>query len=218
MKLIQLLSDSDIDQLMAVIGQTEWRNGGDTATGSAKDRKKNLQITETDRVMAPVFMQLKTMLVKHAALRYTAFPRKVVNIRVAKYGVGDAYGWHVDQAIMEGHRSDISFTIFLSGSDSYDGGELELDMDGRKFMAKGEKGQMFFYPTGVLHQVRPVTRGERVVIVGWFESLIPNAEDRENLITLFRETAALRKKIDEPEAFDKLNWAIQHMVRRLASR
>ena len=217
MKSLDLLSDDEIQRIISELGKTEWCDGRHTATGSAKDRKKNQQITETDPVMRNIFLTLKQLIVSHASLRYTAFPRKVVNIRAARYSVGDAYGWHVDQAIMEGSRADISFTIFLNPKESYEGGELEFDFGTHKFMLKGEKGQMIFYPTSVLHQVRPVTKGERLVIVGWIESMIPIAEDRDSLIIMFQEISNLRKKFDAPTEFDKLNQAAQHMV-RMASR
>ena len=217
MKLLNLLAESEVEQILAGLGRAEWRNGDETAYGSARDRKKNQQITENDPVMANAFSQLKSFIVRQNGIKITAFPRQVLNIRAAKYLKGDSYGWHVDQATMSGHRSDISFTIFLSGKDAYDGGELEADYGTHKVAVKGDKGQIVIYPTGVLHQVREVIRGERLVIVGWIESLVPNNEDRENLTALYVETTALKKRLNQPEAFDKLNRAIEHMV-RMASR
>lgn len=38
--------------------------------------------------------------------------------------VNDAYGEQVDELIMDGARTDISFTVFLSRPETYDGGEL----------------------------------------------------------------------------------------------
>ena len=49
---------------------------------------------------------------------------------VSRYEPGMAYGLHVDAPIMgePNHvRSDVSFTLFLSDPDSYDGGELAFD-------------------------------------------------------------------------------------------
>lgn len=218
MRIFQLLSDSDIEQLLAALSKAQWRDGGETAHGAAKERKKNQQITELDPVMGPAFAQLKQFIAKQEALRYSAFIRQVLNVRAAKYGEGDGYGWHVDLAIMDGFRSDISFTIFLNGKDEYDGGELEFDYGTHQLKVKGDKGQMIFYPTGLLHQVRPVTKGERLVIVGWIESLIPNAEDRENLYTLFQQVSTLKSRTPEGGSeFDKLDWALQYLVRRFAN-
>lgn len=217
MKLLNLFSENDVRHILDALAKTEWRDGGETASGSAKNRKKNEQITENDPVVSKNFEQIKVFITRHAALRVIAFPRKVINVRAARYSEGDSYGWHVDQATMSGHRSDLSFTIFLSDKDAYDGGELEADYGTHKVTVKGGKGQMVVYPTGLLHQVRPVTRGERLVIVGWIESLVPNNDDRENLTALYAETSALKKKLNEPEAFDTLNRAVEHMV-RMASR
>jgi predicted 2-oxoglutarate/Fe(II)-dependent dioxygenase YbiX len=37
------------------------------------------------------------------------------------------YGSHVDDALMQGMRTDVSFTLFLSDPESYDGGELVIE-------------------------------------------------------------------------------------------
>ena len=47
----------------------------------------------------------------------------------SRYGAGDDYGSHVDDAIIDGARSDLSFTLFLAAPESYEGGELD-DRDG----------------------------------------------------------------------------------------
>ena len=37
------------------------------------------------------------------------------------------YGAHVDDALMNGMRSDVSFTLFLSDPATYDGGALVIE-------------------------------------------------------------------------------------------
>ena len=37
------------------------------------------------------------------------------------------YGTHVDDPIMKGNRTDLSFTLFLSETDSYEGGGLVME-------------------------------------------------------------------------------------------
>ena len=218
-KLINFLSEQDIRTLEESFAKTEWKDGAATASGSAKARKKNWQITETDTEVSPVFRKLKQFMMDHDALKFMVFPHKIINIRAAKYTLGDGYGWHVDHATMGGYRSDISFTIFLSEKSGYEGGELEFDFGTHKMRVKGEKGQMVFYPTGVLHRVSPVIKGERVVIVGWIQSLISVAEDRDQLATLIGETYRLRHKFcPDPtdQNVDALNRAVQHMIRRFS--
>ena len=43
---------------------------------------------------------------------------------LSRYEPGMDYGSHVDDALMHGVRTDVSFTLFLSDPESYDGGAL----------------------------------------------------------------------------------------------
>jgi PKHD-type hydroxylase len=104
-----------------------------------------------------------------------------------------AYGSHVDDAIMDGKRTDMSFTLFLSEPASYDGGELVIEATGGDTVIKLAPGDMVLYQTTSLHRVEEVTRGERLAIVGWVRSYIRNPEHRELLFDLDQTVAALRE-------------------------
>ena len=43
---------------------------------------------------------------------------------------------------------------------------------------KEPKGTLLFYPSGVMHEVLPVTSGRRIAFVGWVESHIQNSQER----------------------------------------
>jgi PKHD-type hydroxylase len=65
---------------------------------------------------------------------------------------------------------------------------------------KGEAGQLVLYPSGSIHEVRPVTRGERIVCIGWIESLVADAARREMLFDLENLRAALRQQLPAQSA------------------
>jgi PKHD-type hydroxylase len=65
---------------------------------------------------------------------------------------------------------------------------------------KGEAGYLVLYPSGSIHEVKPVTRGERIVCVGWIESLVADAGQREMLFDLENLRAALRQKLPAQSA------------------
>ena len=114
----------------------------------------------------------------------------------ARYGPGGQYGLHTDNAVMfdEGGwpvRTDISFTMFLSDLDSYEGGALVVSDPAQDREFRPEAGSAIFYPTGQLHRVTPVTRGERLVCVGWLQSLIRRADQRELLFDLEQVRAGM---------------------------
>jgi len=78
------------------------------------------------------------------------------------------YGKHVDRAINIAVRK-LSISIQLTNPEEYDGGELKLyDGDDEKgtVMSK-EQGTLVIFPSYVLHEVMPVTKGTRNSLVTW---------------------------------------------------
>ena len=86
---------------------------------------------------------------------------------------GGYYRAHFD-APQNGHFSN---TLFLSEPDEYEGGELEILIGGEIKQFKANAGQVVTYETGLAHQVRPVTKGERKALIWWTHSMIPNMTD-----------------------------------------
>ena len=86
---------------------------------------------------------------------------------------GGYYRAHFD-APQNGHFSN---TLFLSDPDEYEGGELEILVDGELKQFKAKAGQVVTYETGLAHQVRPVTKGERKALIWWTHSMILNMTD-----------------------------------------
>ena len=110
-----------------------------------------------------------------------------------RYEAGQAYGRHVDDAIMGPEttriRTDLSFTLFLSDPGTYEGGSLVVEgLDGDR-QARLPAGSLVLYPTGALHEVEPVTSGIRLAGVGWVQSLIRRPDQREILFDLARARA-----------------------------
>ena len=77
------------------------------------------------------------------------------------------YGKHVDRGINMQIRK-LSFSLQLSNPKSYEGGELCL-YEGDKPLSgiPKEQGTLIVFPSYVLHEVTPVTKGERNSLVGW---------------------------------------------------
>jgi PKHD-type hydroxylase len=76
------------------------------------------------------------------------------------------YGKHVDRAVNICVRK-LSISIQLTNPEDYEGGELKL-YDGEKetIMDKAQ-GTLIIFPSYVLHEVMPVTKGERNSLVTW---------------------------------------------------
>jgi PKHD-type hydroxylase len=78
------------------------------------------------------------------------------------------YGKHVDRGINMSVRK-LSISIQLTNPDDYEGGELKLydgDDNEANVMDKTQ-GTLIIFPSYVLHEVMPVTKGERNSLVTW---------------------------------------------------
>jgi PKHD-type hydroxylase len=116
------------------------------------------------------------------------FPRRVAAPTLARYAPGMKYGPHTDAAFLalgpEPLRSDVSCTIFISDPKDYQGGELHIHLGTEAVSVKGEAGSAVFYPSTTVHQVVPVSSGERIVMITFIESQIPDQLQRELLYSL----------------------------------
>ncbi len=134
------------------------------------------------------------------AARDFVFPQRVAIPQLARYETGMNYGPHVDAAFLpvgaQPLRSDVSCTVFISEPGSYQGGELVVYLGSESVRLKGNAGSAVFYASTALHQVAPVTLGERLVMITFIESQIPDAMQRELLYTLGEVKALEGLKID----------------------
>ncbi len=76
------------------------------------------------------------------------------------------YGKHID-AVFNGQVRKLSFTLQLSESDDYEGGDLNLYIRDEPETMKRSQGSVAVFPSYVLHQVTPVTKGTRYALVSW---------------------------------------------------
>lgn len=189
-----VLSAADLEEVRASLATATFVDGRATAGWSARLVKSNLQASltpEVERVRALV----ETRLGDHAVFALAARPKTILGPLFSRYRPGHAYGAHVDDALMGGVRSDVSFTLFLSEPDSYDGGELVIDGTAGEEAFKLAPGSVVIYPATSLHRVAPVTRGERLAAAGWVRSYIRDAGRRELLFDL----EAARRRIFDRE-------------------
>ena len=133
--------------------------------------------------------KVETALRAHPLFQSAARPKALTRFIVSRYNIGQTYGLHVDNALMQGLRTDLSFTLFLSDPASYDGGALVIEDHFEARAIKLSAGEVILYPATTLHRVEPVTRGTRLAVVGWVQSLIRDPAQREILFDLDQAVA-----------------------------
>lgn len=214
-KLFKVFSRDQVDAIKEIIDTMAWQDGRETAKGAAKDKKKNFQILQN----TPGFDKLMPYIVEaHRAstVRNYTYVKEIVDPRVASYREGGEYDWHVDVALLAQKRTDLSFTMFLAEKDSYEGGEMEIELSGTKVLVKGNAGEMIVYPSGLMHRVNPVISGNRLVIVGWLTSHIKLQEQRERMNGMLLEIIRIREKLG-PNEVETLNKLYHQLVRDFSS-
>ncbi len=215
--LIQIANVIDAAMIAAVrdaaAAEGFWRDGCLTAKGRARDAKKNEQALAA----APAKGVLETLaraILENETVRGAAQPAALARIMLNRYGEGMEYGAHVDAPYIDGVRTDISFTLFLSDPADYDGGELMIDSAGAEDAVKLAAGSLVLYPATSLHRVARVTRGTRLAAVGWIKSRVRSAEHRAVMFELERIGADLAR-IDAPgELRDRLANLKNNLLRQ----
>ncbi|TAD80964.1 MAG: Fe2+-dependent dioxygenase [Sphingomonadales bacterium] len=203
------------------IALLEWRDGRETAGSVAREVKRNEQAAMDSTAGRSLQDEISRILWDNPVFRAAAQPRRFSPLIISRTGPDGRYGAHVDNALMgrgaQRLRTDLSFTLFLTPPGDYDGGELVIHAAGMTQEVKGEVGHMVLYPSGSIHEVRPVTRGTRIVCVGWIESLIADPAQREMLFDLENLRTALRQQLpsQSPELLT-LDKTIANLLRMWA--
>ena len=190
-------------------------DGKKTAGRFARDVKANDQAAASAARDA-VLTRVEQALAAHPVFRSAARPKALSRLILSRYRTGQTYGLHVDDALMQGLRTDLSFTLFLSDPGSYDGGALIIEDHFESRAIKLAAGDMILYPATTLHQVEPVTRGERLAAVGWVQSLIRDAGQREILFDLDQSVEECFAATGKSPQFDRLAKTRSNLLRMWA--
>ena len=192
----------EIPDLLTAAEVAELRQIGDTApfvdgriSNPHNQTKANLRLNDRDAFQRSAQMMM-TAFGRSAAFDNWAFPKTLAVPTLTKYALGGKYGVHADAGYMPmgpdkpALRSDLSCTIFISAPETYDGGELVIHLGARSVAIKGAAGSAVVYPSTTLHEVMPVTRGDRLVGLTFIESRLRDPAQRDLLHEL-NEVAAL---------------------------
>ncbi|MGQ0801724.1 MAG: Fe2+-dependent dioxygenase [Pseudomarimonas sp.] len=211
-----VLSDAQLSAISEVLADaTLYRDGAQTAGALARPVKHNLQARDGPKVESALAL-IGDALLAHPILRSAARPKCLVRIMANRYESGMHYGNHVDDPIIAGERTDLSFTLMLSDPMDYDGGELVIESDDQTQLYRLARGELLLYPAHTLHRVETVSRGQRVAIVGWIRSWIADAAQREVLFDLDRVVETLLTASTERTTLDRLQRARARLMRMWA--
>lgn len=207
-----VLSADDLALVRETLARARFVDGRETAGYAARQVKNNRQAAN-DRSLETLRELVAHRIVDNDLFRTAVRPKALTPLMFSRYEPGMEYGSHVDDAVMQGLRTDVSFTLFLGDPDDYDGGELVIESTAGEDAVKLPAGAMVAYPSTTLHRVNPVTRGARLAAVGWARSLIRDQARRELLFDLDTARRRLFAREGKSPDFDLLAKSTANLLR-----
>ncbi|MBD2578169.1 Fe2+-dependent dioxygenase [Oscillatoria sp. FACHB-1406] len=214
-----VLALEELDSLKGLLERVVPVDGKTTAGWYAKSVKNNLQLDRDAPETQEAQEFVSQAFARNALFQAAVNPKKIHTILFSRYDRGMSYGTHVDNAFMGKEafwRADVSFTLFLSPPDSYEGGELVIEEGDGERSYKLEAGSAIVYPSSSLHRVETVTAGTRWAAVGWVQSLLRDPRDRELLFDLDTVRRSIFAKEGKTLEFDLISKTYSNLLRRWA--
>lgn len=215
----QVLEPEDLARVQEALQRVPWVSGKRTAGAAARGVKENLQADGADAEVRGLEQFVAQALRRHPLFDIAARPARLTRLLFSRYEPGMTYGAHTDDALMGGEdklRTDLAFTLFLADRASYGGGELVVQSPLGDQTIGLEAGDAILYPAGSIHHVAPVTRGVRLAAVGWIESFVPDATQRETLFDLSITRSRLAQIGVDREELLRLDKSISNLLRMWA--
>ncbi|MBL8012784.1 MAG: Fe2+-dependent dioxygenase [Candidatus Omnitrophica bacterium] len=198
-----VLTSQQVLEARKILSESAWVDGRVTAGHQSSKAKDNMQVPEDHPAARQVGDMILAALGKNPLFLSAALPLKVFPPLFNRYAGGQSFGTHVDNAIRQvtgtPHRlrTDLSATLFFTGPEEYDGGELCIEDTYGVKSVKLPAGHMILYPSTSLHHVTPVTRGDRICSFFWMQSMIRDDGQRSILFDL--DSAIQRISHDHPQ-------------------
>ena len=213
----QVLDAERVQEVQGLLRHADFIDGKLSAGKEAQQVKQNQELSANSPQRRRLDALVMSALVQHPQYQAAVLPLRVATAFYVRYQVGMGYGFHIDDPVMGPmsgrYRSDISTTVFLNEPEAYEGGELVIRSSFGEQRIKAAAGSAVIYPSSTLHQVTPVTQGERLVAVTWAQSLVKSAEQRELLYQLAQAREGLLAKAPNSAELAQLSTAYSNLVR-----
>lgn len=215
-RILRVLTDEEIGECRRIAAAAQFVDG--RISNPHNIAKQNEQLHEAGPYQQSSDL-LRQALIRSEAFRNFSFAYALAPPMMTRYKPGMKYGAHADAAFLPlpagTLRSDLSCTIFLNEPGDYEGGELRISLGDAVLSFKLEPGEAIVYPSDTLHEVMPVTKGERLVAITFIQSLIQDPF-RRNLLYNLNEVAALEGTTMSAENFTRLQLVQNQLMRHWA--
>lgn len=215
-----LFNAAELAALRQQLLAQDWVDGKVTAGVQSARAKANRQLPEDNSIGRQLGELILRRLSDNALFMSAALPKRIYPPLFNRYGDGEAFGFHVDNAVRgikgvrERVRTDLSATLFLADPQSYDGGELVIRDTFGERRVKLPAGHLVLYPGSSLHRVEPVSRGERLASFFWVESLVREDSQRQMLLDMDVAIQRLTVQGADEQSLLELTGVYHNLLRR----
>jgi PKHD-type hydroxylase len=212
-RVLKILSDSEVAECRKIAASAPFVDG--RITNPHNKTKQNEQLHDAQAYQKSSQLLLQAF-GRSEEFREFAFPAVIAPPLITRYKPCMKYGAHADAAYMQlpgsAIRSDLSCTVFLNDPRDYDGGDLHIQIGDAHLRFKLNPGDAIVYPSDTMHEVVPVTKGERLVAITFIQSRVPDPFKRHMLFEL-NEVAALEGLQMKQENFNRLQLVQANLLR-----
>lgn len=212
-RIIDILTEREVAECREIAAGATFVDG--KVSNPHNKAKQNEQLHEQIAYQKSAKLIIDAMTRSPEFLEFV-FPAQIAPPLLTRYRPGMRYGAHADAAYLPlpggTLRSDISCTIFLNEPESYEGGSLHVRLGDADLRFKLPPGQAILYPSDTLHEVEPVTEGERLVAITFIQSRVPDPFKRSLLFEL-NEIAALEGNNMSQDNFSRLQLVQANLLR-----
>ena len=212
-RVLDILTPQEVAECRQIAAHATFVDG--KVSNPHNKAKQNEQLHEPTAYEHSAKLVLQALL-RSEEFREFSFPAQIAPPLLTRYKPGMSYGAHADAAFLQlPHgtvRSDLSCTIFINEPTDYEGGSLHIRLVDGSMRFKLKPGQAIVYPSDTLHEVEPVTKGERLVAITFIQSRVKDPFQRNMLFEL-NEVAALEGLKMEQENFSRLQLVQANLLR-----
>jgi PKHD-type hydroxylase len=219
----EVLSKEQVAHCRNLLLGAKWVDGNVTSGTQAAKAKRNFQLPEEGDEAQEIQKIILDALSNNALFFTAALPKKIFPPLFNCYtGEMNTFGNHVDNAVrtMRGGgkrvRSDLSFTLFFTDPDEYEGGDLVIEDTFGQQRVKLPAGDMVLYPSSSVHRVEPVTSGARICSFTWLESMVRELDRRRLLFDMDMAIMALREGVGDSDEAIRFTSCYHNLLRMWA--
>lgn len=217
-----VLTPEELAHGRALLERAPWADGRLTAGSQSAQVKRNLQLPQDCAEARELSAMVEAALKRNSLFFSAALPKKVFPPLFNCYQGGMDFGNHVDNAVRadpfsgDWVRTDVSCTLFFTGPDEYQGGELVVEDCYGLHQVKLPAGDMVLYPSTSLHRVEPVTAGARIASFFWTQSMVRDDARRSLLFDMDSAISSLRRTHGDNDALIMLTANYHNLLRMWA--